>query len=228
MILIQNIHSKVLKQTNIHSKSSDNIPLFSIKQELFIEMINKTKFAVSQNDQRRFANGILFENTDSIFKMVSTDGKDLLKLKRIFNRRTKINGIIVPLKIINEILKISTGNGDLKIGIHDKSIVFVIDNYTYISSLLEANFPSYEAVIPKNQTNSFKVDRKLFKEKIDRISSLGDKDTHKIILNISKEEMKIFTENSTIGYGEEIINIDYEGEDLKIALNYNFVIDVSA
>jgi len=55
---------------------------------------------------------------------------------------------------------------------------------------------------------------------------MGDKDTNKIILFLSNNTMKIYTENMSIGTGEEYIDIEYTNEDVKIALNYNYIIDV--
>ena len=190
-------------------------------------MINKTKFSVSQNESRRFANGILFENTESLLRMVSTDGKRLSKIdcNIVFNSKI-FNSIIVPTKILTEISKICHNTGDVKIAIQEKSIIINVDNYFFISSLLEANFPPYDSVIPKDQINSFKVNKKILKDSIERISLMGDKDTNKIILFLSNNSMKIYTENMSIGTGEEYIDIEYSNEDIKIALNYNYIIDV--
>ena len=55
---------------------------------------------------------------------------------------------------------------------------------------------------------------------------MGDKESHKIILSLSKNTMKIYTENIAFGSGEEIIPIEYDGEKINIALNYSFVTDV--
>ncbi|OHD40798.1 MAG: DNA polymerase III subunit beta [Spirochaetes bacterium GWF1_31_7] len=208
-------------------KSLENIDFVSINQESFVDMINKTKFSVSQNESRRFANGILFENTESLLRMVSTDGKRLSKIdcNIVFNSKI-FNSIIVPTKILTEISKICHNTGDVKIAIQEKSIIINVDNYFFISSLLEANFPPYDSVIPKDQINSFKVNKKILKDSIERISLMGDKDTNKIILFLSNNSMKIYTENMSIGTGEEYIDIEYSNEDIKIALNYNYIIDV--
>lgn len=208
-------------------KSMDDVKFVSIKQEIFTDMVNKTRFAISLNDGRRFANGILFENKNKNFKMVSTDGKRLAKVeKEIDLLENDFNNIIVPQKILNETIKLCNNNGELNLSIYDKKIIINIDNYFFISDLLEANFPPYDSVIPQEQKNILKVQKKELKDSIERISLMGDRESHKIILFIEENKMKIYTENMTIGTGEENIDIIYNGENQKIALNYNFVLDV--
>ena len=208
-------------------KLSDDLNFFSIKQTIFTEMTRKTIFSVSASESRRFVSGILFEKTDNNIKMISTDGKRLAFIsKEVSSLNIDNYSIIVPIKILTEILKLCSDNGDIQIAFSNKNISMKIDNFNFISNLLEGNFPPYEKVIPKDQTGYLLVDKKVFYSSLDRISLMGDKESHKIILSISKNQMKIFTENIAFGSGEEIIPVEYDGEKLNIALNYSFVTEV--
>lgn len=210
-------------------KTIEDIDFFSIKQSLFIEMINKTKFAVSITENRRFVSGILFEKYEDTLRMVATDGKRMAFIKKAVDLPNLENvNIIVPPKVLLEVVKLCSGNGDVLIALTKENIYINIDNSYFISNLLEAVFPPYEKVIPKNQDKFFKINRKEFNDSIDRISLLGDKESHKIILSVDQERMKIFTENITLGSGEEIIPVEYEFEPIKIAFNYVYLLEVLA
>jgi len=207
-------------------KIPDSIEFFSIKQEVLTEMTKKTIFAISLSESRRFVSGILFEKIDNSIRMVSTDGKRLAYIKKEIESETSNYTIIVPPKILNEVLKLSTGNGDINIGLNNKNIYIKINNFCFISNLLEGNFPPYEKVIPKDQPKQFIVNKKDFFNSIDRISLIGDKESHKIILSLSNGFLNIFSENIAFGHGEEIIPIEYNDENFEIALNYIFITDV--
>ena len=190
-------------------------------------MINKTKFAVSQNESRRFVSGILFEIKNNMLKMVSTDGKRLSKIEKEIENKSNLDiSIIVPPKILLEISKLCNDNGEAFLSITKDNIFIKIDNFLFISNLLEANFPPYEQVIPKNQTGTITLDKKSFKESIERISLMGDKETHKIILLLTENEMKIYSESLSLGSGEETISVEYTGEETKMAINFIYLIDV--
>jgi DNA polymerase-3 subunit beta len=208
-------------------KTIESNNYFSISKEILSEMIKKTIFAISQNENRRFVNGIYFEKEENNIKMVSTDGKRLSFIRKTLSIESTIEkGIIIPFKILIETLKLCNGNGDVNIAIDSKGILIKIDNYTFISNLLEGSFPPYEKVIPVDQSISIIINKQELQETLERISQISDKETHKVTLSFSKNQLKINTEDITIGSGEESINIDYEGENFKIFLNYIFMLDV--
>lgn len=206
----------------------DDIDFFSIKQTVFHDMINKTKFAISLNEGRRFASGILFENNSENLIFVSTDGKRLAKIENEVKIDYDISNIIVPLKILNEVSKLLIGEGELHIAIVDTKIVIKIDNYTFISNLLDGSFPSYEKVIPTDQDKKLIIEKDKLKSTIERISQISDKKSNRLIISIDNNEMTLFAENVTLGKGTEIIDIDfpYDGESIKIALNTLYILDV--
>ncbi len=208
-------------------KNIDALNTFAINKEILAEMIRKTIFAISQSENRRFVNGIYFEKDENNIKMVSTDGKRLSYIRKNLKiDKTIEKGIIIPFKILIETLKLCSGNGEVNIGMDGKNISISIDNYTFISNLLEGSFPPYEKVIPVDQSLSIMINRQELQETLERISQISDKETHKITLSFSKNLLKINTEDITIGSGEEIINLEYSEEDFKIFLNYLFILDV--
>jgi DNA polymerase-3 subunit beta len=209
-------------------KSVDDINFFSLPQDVYMDMTKKTIFAISMSESRRFVSGLYFEKADDSIRMVATDGKRLSFIKKAvpFNQEVE-SGIIIPPKIITESLKLCSGNGDIQIALDSRNIYISIDNFYFISNLLEGNFPPYEKVMPEGDSQQLSVNRKQFFDTLDRISQIGDKESHKIIISLQGNSMEIFTEDIAHGSGKETIAIEnYTGEDVKIALNYQFLTDV--
>ena len=205
-------------------KEIEDIKFFSLKQDIFSDMIRKTIFSVSQNENRRFVSGIYFEKHENALKMVATDGKRLSFIKKDIKTPNNLDkGIIIPPKILNETIKLCTGNGDLQLALTDKNIYIKIDNFSFISNLLEGNFPPYEKVIPYNQNIMMKIDKMQLFQSLDRISQISDKESHKINFSISEKSLKITSEDVSIGSGEEIIPVESNTKDFNIYLNYLFV-----
>ena len=200
---------------------------FSIKQTLFTEMVKKTIFSVSTNDSnKKFISGILFEKSDDCIKMVSTDGKRLSFIKRDMILDNFENcSIIVPPKILNEVLKLCNNNGDVQIALNNKNISIKIDNFLFISNLLEGNFPPYQKVIPTEYLGTITINKKNLLESLDRISTMGDKETNKVIVSFFHNEIQIFAENITYGSGKEIVEVDYSGNTIEVALNLLYLIE---
>lgn len=210
-------------------KEPEEEKFLSIRQEILYDMIKRTIFSVSETDNRRFISGVYFEIKDSFIKMVATDGKRLSLVKTKIEDDIKLdNGIIIPPKILNEVSKLCSDNGDAQISLREKEIYIKINNYSFLSNLLEGNFPPYEKVIPFDQSISIKVNKKELYDSIDRINQIADKESHKITISLKENNMILFTEDISIGYGEEILPIEnYNKKDeFKISLNSNYLSDV--
>ncbi len=205
----------------------NDIEFISVPQDVFSNMIKKTIISVSLTENRRFISGLYFETIDNFIRMVSTDGKRLSFIEKEFDIKNSLeNGIIVPPKILQEVLKLSKNNGDVKIGFSEKNIHIKIDNYYFISNLLDGDFPPYKKVIPTDQTGTFKIKTSLMQKVLNRIALMGDKESHKILFSLSGNYIKISTEDISHGSGKEVIEVEYSGDDFEVALNYTFILDV--
>ncbi len=203
-----------------------DIEFISLPQQIFVNMIKKTIISISLTENRRFISGIYFETIDNSIKMVSTDGKRLSFTECDFDiKKSFENGIIVPPKILQEIIRLSKNNGDLLLGISDKNIHIKIDNFYFVSNLLDGDFPPYKKVIPMDQLYSFKVNTSLLNKSLNRISLIGDKESHRIIFELNNNLLKIYTEDISHGSGKEVIDVEYNGDQFEVALNYSFIID---
>ena len=91
----------------IIDKQNEGISI-KINSGVLFKLIDKTKFAISNEETRYFLNGLYFnifeENNKTNVTLVGTDGHRLAKFSHEINQNIdKISGVIIPRKTINEL-----------------------------------------------------------------------------------------------------------------------------
>lgn len=205
--------------------SSENVPFFEFSSKDFKEMIKNTVFAVSDDKNRFFMTGVYFEKKDDVLKMVSTDGRRLSCVNKNAVNVPDFQPAIIPIKILNCILKNAPDEGNLNIAIVEKSIFIKFGNSEFSSTLIDGQFPNYEKVIPNNLTKSFMVNKVDLESALKRTTIMVDKKVSRIIFKISSGVLKLISPESEIGTADEEIPCRYDGKDISMALNFNYITD---
>ena len=198
--------------------------LFEIPVKEFKDMIEETIFAISYDETRPFMNGIFFEKAEGKFNMVATDGRRLAFISKSAGEKIEdFQGIIVPPKILNLVMKRAGDEGMTGISVTDKTIFIQFGSYKLSSVLIEGQFPNYRRVIPETQSNRFTVNRVEMLDALKRVSLLVEQKSHRVYLGLSTGSASIYCEENDIGNAREEIPCKYEGEELSIALNYRYI-----
>ncbi len=202
---------------------------FSIETGLMAEMIRKTIFSVSTDETRYVLCGIYFICEKKRLKMVSTDGRRLSYIEKgIEGGKIRERKVIIPTKAINEVNKILTqSSGTLKVGIGDNQIGFKInDSILLISRLIEGNYPNYEQVIPKNSEISLLINREKLLNSTKRVAVLTSDKSSSIRYTLKGNSMIITATTQGLGEARDELPIEYDKEELTIAYNPNYIMDV--
>jgi DNA polymerase-3 subunit beta len=215
----------------LKSMASDKFPEFPVSEaeyfefpiKGFKEMITQTVFAVSDDENRYYMNGIFLEKTEGKLVMVATDGRRLAYIRKDADQIKDFSGIIVPPKILNIITKRAGDEGMIEISITDKIIFVRFGDYNLSSVLFEGQFPNYRKVIPEEQIYSLTVSRVEILDALRRVSLIKKKKSHRIYLGIKPNGMEIYSEESEIGDAKEEIPCKYEGEEISLAMNYRYI-----
>ena len=225
----------VSKKVNFKLKSiaSDKFPEFSttgdynffeISSADFKEMVNQTIFAVSDDQARYFMNGVYFVKDGNNLVMVATDGRRLSIIKKeIAQNIEDFEGVIIPPKILNIIIRRASSEGNIKIAVADKNIFFNFSNYNFSSVLIDGQFPNYQRVIPEKQTNVFEIQKSDMVEALKRVSLLTEQKTRKINFEIEPGKLTVVSQESDIGTAKEEIPCKYDGEPVSISFNYLYI-----
>ncbi|QEN04782.1 DNA polymerase III subunit beta [Thiospirochaeta perfilievii] len=206
---------------NVSNDNYFELPLFEYNQ-----MINHTIFAVSDDETRYFLNGVFFEKSGDKPLMVATDGRRLSYIdSAIPYEINDFEGVIIPIKILNLIKKLSNGEGNISIAIVDKTIHVKLDNQKISSSLIEGQFPQYSRITTEVPEKKAIIDRNKFMTAIKRVSLLAESRSRRIFVTLEDNKVTLLSEESDIGNAKEEFDCEYEGPKTVIALNYLYLLE---
>ena len=203
--------------------SSENVPFFELPSKDFKEMIKQTIFAVSDDRNRYFMTGVYFVKNGDTLTMVATDGRRLSCVNKSGFNVPDFQPAIIPTKILGSILKNAPEEGNVSIGVIDKSIFVKFGSVEFSSNLIEGQFPNYQKVIPENLTMSIMVNKADLDAALKRTTNMVDKKVSRIIFKISSGVLKLISPESDIGTADEEIPCRYDGQDISMALNFTYV-----
>jgi DNA polymerase-3 subunit beta len=208
--------------------AADDTTSFTMTSSALVTAINKTIFAVSNDDLRPAMTGVFFElNKDSI-QFVATDAHRLVRYKRTDVNCPKQDSFIVPRKPLN-LLKGALPDNDDEITIsYNSNHLFVKHGTTQMSCrLIDARFPDYKVVIPADNPYKMVISKSDFQSALRRISVFSNKSTNQVALNISGSELQLAAQDVDFSFeGNERMKCNYDGENITIAFNARFLIEM--
>lgn len=205
--------------------TSENITFFEVSSKDFKEMIKQTVFAVSDEKNRYFMTGVYFLKNGDKLTMVATDGRRLSCINKDGQNVPDFTPAIIPTKILNCILKNAPEEGNINVGVMDKSIFVKYGNVEFSSVLIDGQFPNYQKVIPENLSMKIQVNKDDLDSALKRTIIMVDKKVSRIIFKVTSGVLKIITPESDIGTADEEIPCRYDGQEISMAFKYNYVTD---
>lgn len=211
-------------------KVEDNkISKIKLPQKLLKEIIKYTSFAALKDSTKRNLNGILLKIENNVIETVSTDAHRLsyYKIETKLDIKTKFE-YIIPLKTINEILKIIDDKEDkeIELNLFEKLIEFKMDNIDIITRIIDENYPNYNQVIPKEFAINAIVNRIGFEGALKRVSMISSDKTKIVTLKFDKNKMLITAQSQDEGEAYEELDIKYDGSPVDITFNSTYLLDV--
>jgi len=203
-----------------------------INSQVLLKLIDKTKFAISTEETRYFLNGLYFavnrKNDNNFINIVGTDGHRLAKIEYVNQDFTEeISGVIIPKKTIIELSKLlSEQTEEIEIDINTNKIVFFIGNLVLISKLIDGNFPDYKKVIPTENNNILRVNRKKLLSAVDRVSTITNEKTPVIKFKLLNNLINMNSANTENSTASEDISTMYEGEEIEIGFNSKYIFEL--
>ena len=203
-----------------------------INSKILFKLIDKTKFAISNEETRYFLNGLYFnitnEKNQNIVTLVGTDGHRLAKFSHNINENIdQISGVIIPKKTIYELSKLlSEIDQDVLISISSNKIVFKIKEIIFISKLIDGSFPDYKRVIPNENSNILKINREILLSAVDRVSTIANEKSPVIKFKLMQNILNLNTINNESSTASEDLKINYEGDEIEIGFNSKYIMDI--
>ena len=208
--------------------AADDTTSFKTTAVALVTAINKTLFAVSNDDLRPAMTGVFFELDKKGMQTVATDAHRLVRYKRTDVSCPKNDSFIVPKKPLT-LLKTALQLNDDEITIsYNSNHLFVKHGTTQMSCrLIDARFPDYKVVIPTDNPYKLVVNKNDFQGALRRVSIFSNKSTNQVALAIAGSELELTAQDIDFSFeGDERMKCQYDGEDLTIAFNAKFLIEM--
>ncbi len=203
-----------------------------INSQILYKLIDKTKFAISNEETRYFLNGLYFnihsDDNKSILTLVGTDGHRLAKFSHEIEQNIdQILGVIIPKKTIYELSKLlSEINEDIDIIIDSNKVVFLINNLVFISKLIDGSFPDYKRVIPSDNKNIIEINRENLLSAVDRVSTIANEKSPVIKFKLLRNIINLNTINTENSTATEDLKLNYSGDEFEIGFNSKYIMDM--
>ena len=222
---------------NLSTLPSEDFPVFetedtqsqiNISSQNLKNLITKTSFAMGNQDWRHYLNGLYMMIDDKVITTVATDAHRLAMATSSLNEASsESTSGIVPRKSINEIGKlVGDESENVVIQLGQTSIAANVSGTTFVSKLIEGKFPDYEQVIPSGESSLLVVDRKNFSESLSRVSVLSSEKYKGVRIITKKDSLNISANNPEKEQGEENLSCEYQGEEIDIAFNVNYLQEI--
>ena len=214
-------------------KSGNFTHQFSLPAATFRELIERTQFAISNEETRYYLNGIYIHtlevNGAPVLRAVATDGHRMARAEVEAPAGSKgMPGIIVPKKTVSEVQKLLEGaDGDIGVELSDTKIRFTLDGLVLLSKLIEGTFPDYDRVTPKNNDKQLSVDRASFATAVDRVSTIAsDRGGKAVKLAVKDGNLELSVTNPDHGTATEEVAVEFEPESFEIGFNARYLLDI--
>jgi len=198
----------------------------TIESAVLREMIDRTLFSVCNDETRFHLNGVFFESDGSKARMVSTDGHRLSKVERTIAGGPKLStGIIIPKKGVLELKKVLESGPSCKLAVKTPHLFLVQEDIAIAVKLIDAQFPSYDLVIPKEHKRVITVDRVRLIDALRR-AQLMSSETRGVKVAASKDGLTITSDNPDLGEVREELEAQYNGDAIAIGFNPKYVVEL--
>jgi len=207
---------------------ADDANSFTAPSTALVTAINKTLFAVSNDDLRPAMTGVFFELSKTGFVCVATDAHRLVRYRRTDVSCPQTDTFIVPKKPLNLLKTALPDNEDELTISYNSNHLFVKHGGTeLVCRLIDARFPDYKVVIPSDNPYKLTVNKNDFQSALRRVSVFSNKSTNQVALNIQGSELQLAAQDVDFSFeGNERMACQYDGENLQIAFNAKFLIEM--
>lgn len=200
---------------------------FELSQVILKRLIEATQFSMAQQDVRYYLNGMLFETEGKELRTVATDGHRLAVCSLNINQDLSRHSVIVPRKGVVAFMRLLDIRNDLlKLRIGNNNIQAHAGNFTFTSKLIDSRFPDYRRVLLKNPNKKLTADCNKLKQAFSRAAILSNEKFRGVRLYITKNQLRITSNNPEQEESEEIIDVNYQNQMIEISFNVSYILDV--
>lgn len=200
-----------------------------VSQAEFRRLIDKTHFSMAQQDVRYYLNGMLLETEGRSLRAVATDGHRLALCETELSTKGNVSQqVIVPRKGVLELQRILGSEGAIELAVGTNHIRAQIGEIRFTSKLIDGRFPEYGRVIPPTPTKKIEADRATLRHALQRTAILSNEKYRGVRLTVKPDLLTIQAHNPEQEEAEDQIEVNYQGDEVEIGFNVNYLLDALA
>jgi len=208
-------------------RSFENIEPLVLSQAMLKGMFARTSFAICTDQARYNLTGLLVELDGGNLTTVATDGRRMSYCRESEGVPDGISlKVVVPGKMIVELERLLGLEGDVQVFIDESQTAFAFGTTRLVTALIEGNFPNYDVVIPKKHDKEAVINAALFNDAVRRTRTMTNEKFNSVRFVLGSGVMTLKVVTPEVGEYEEEISIEYDGEEVEIAFNPDFLMDI--
>ena len=207
---------------------------FLLAAEELKALIDRTRFAISNEETRYYLNGIYLHAAASgkvqVLRAVATDGHRLARVEvPLPDGAAGMPGVIVPRKTVAELRKLlDEATQQVTVSLSETKIRFAFDNAVVTSKLIDGTFPDYERVIPADNDKVLEVDCRALAQAVDRVSAISTEKSRAIKLAVEKGGLTLSASSPENGSAVEELEASYDSVAMEIGFNSRYLLEILA
>ena len=200
---------------------------FTINAGKFKKALEKTIFCMANQDVRYYLNGLMLNISNNKIKLVASDGHRLSIFEGQIDEQTGYETrIILPRKGVLELYRLLENlDTELTVMFSTNNIKVTIGHLVFTAKLVDAKYPDFGKVFQQAFYEPISLPKLALKETLTRVAVLANEKFKGVTFDIAQGSMKISTHNPEHDEAEEELSIDYQGEELSIAFNAQYLLD---
>lgn len=232
---------KLLYQNGMYSFTSQNageypqtqpMPLdvttISFESSVLLSNLSRTIFAAAQEQLHPVMNGIYFDITPEYTSIVASDGSKLVRNRCFSVRGEQPSSFILPRKpatLLKNVL--SKDGGDVVIQFNDRNAMISYADGTLICRLIEGRYPNYNSVIPKDNPNHLRIDRKTFISGLRRVMPFASESSELVKFKLMMGQVEMSSEDIDFATSaKEKFVCEYDGMPMAIGFKGSPLLEI--
>ncbi len=200
--------------------------VLNTSNDLIQGAIQKTIFAVSNDDLRPAMMGVYFEIGPEESRFVATDGHRLVRFIHSGLTGDEKLSFIVPDKALSLVLKALDGE-ECELAVSKEHARFKSGKTLIITRLINEQYPNYESVIPHDNEKTMMISKEQMLATVRRVSVFSSTTTRQIRLELDKDKLTIRAEDLDMSSeAKETVSCEYDDDGLEIGFNAKYLADV--
>ena len=200
----------------------------SLPAAILKEAVRRVIFSIAQEDIRYAMNGALFQVEGNRLKMIGTDGHRLAYASTELESRVgpEKTDVIISRKALGELMKLlPEAKEEVQFGKFENFIFFKVDSHLLLSRNIEAQFPNYEKFISLRNEKSIAFNAVSLNKTIQRVAVLSNERSRAVTFGFAEGNATLTSENPEMGNASDSLEIEYDGPELKIGFNSQYLIE---